>query len=245
MAFPPYPAIRLSLPAHRRVARFLDAFKPDLVHVATEGPLGLVGRRYALRHGVPLVTSYHTHFPRYCRDYGVPVLEPAVWKWVAWFHRPAVMTHVPGSEALESLREHGVKATLWGRGVDTQKFHHRHRDPALRKRLGVADDEALVLHVGRLAAEKNLDVLVRAFAIAHEALGSRARFVIAGEGPGARTIADQLPFAIRLGFLDPARLSALYASADLVVLGAPVPACYEGRVLAEAFETVEPAVLSA
>jgi glycosyltransferase involved in cell wall biosynthesis len=210
------------------------------VHVATEGPLGLVGRRYALRRGVPLVTSYHTHFPRYCREYGVPVFEPAVWRWVSWFHRPAVLTHTPGSEARDALRAHGVSAEIWGRGVDTTRFHHGHRDPALRKRLGVADDEALVLHVGRLAPEKNLDVLIQAFSIAHEALGSRARFVIAGEGPKADDIKQKLPWATLLGFLDADRLSALYASSDLAVLPSHTETC--GLVALEAMASGLPVV---
>jgi phosphatidylinositol alpha 1,6-mannosyltransferase len=240
VAFPPYPAIRLSLPAHRRVARFLDEFEPDLVHVATEGPLGLVGRRYALRRGLPLVTSYHTHFPRYCREYGVAALEPVVWKWIAWFHRPAVQTHTPGTEAHDALRRHGVKATLWGQGVDTVRFHHRHRDQELRRRLGVGDDQVLVLHVGRLAAEKNLDVLIRAFAIAHDALGNRARFVIAGEGPYAASIADRLPRALRLGFLGSDHLAALYASADLCVLPSHTETC--GLVALEAMASGLPVI---
>lgn len=240
VAFPPYPAIRLSLPAHRRVARFLDAFRPELVHVATEGPLGLLGRRYALRRNLPLVTSYHTHFPRYCREYGFPALEPAVWRWVTWFHRPAVMTHTPGEEAQSALTSHGVRSVIWGRGVDTTHFHHRRRDSALRRRLGITDDEVLVLHVGRLAPEKNLDVLVRAFAIAHDALGSRARFVIAGEGPGGRALSQRLPWVQRLGFLDRERLSALYASADLCVLPSHTETC--GLVALEAMASGLPVV---
>src|SRR5258705_13643890 len=67
VSFPPYPAIRLSMPKFGAVARFLDPFEPDVVHVATEGPLGLTGRRYAVRRGIPLVTSYHTNFPQYAR----------------------------------------------------------------------------------------------------------------------------------------------------------------------------------
>jgi len=87
--FPPYPAIRLSLPRFRTVARYLDAFQPDLLHVATEGSIGLTGRRYAVRRAVPLVTSYHTNFPQYARHYGAGLLEPLMWRWLRWFHGPA------------------------------------------------------------------------------------------------------------------------------------------------------------
>lgn len=241
MAFPPYPAIRLSVPAHRRVTHFLDQFQPDLVHVVTEGPLGLVGRRYALKRGMPLVTSYHTHFPRYCREYGVPALEPLAWKWISWFHGPAVMTQTPGAHAVEELRRHGVnQVMLWGRGVDTGLFHHQKRSAVIRHRIGAPDDRAVVLHVGRLAREKNLDVLAAAFLEAHQALGPRARFVIAGEGPGRPRLMAQLPFAVFLGFLPVARLAELYASADCCVLPSVTETC--GLVALEAMASALPVV---
>jgi glycosyltransferase involved in cell wall biosynthesis len=240
VAFPPYPAIRLSLPAHRRVAHFLDRFRPDVVHVATEGPLGMVGRRYALRRGVPLVTSYHTHFPRYCREYGLPGLEAAVWRWMSWFHGPAVLTQTPGVDAQAALASHGIPAVVWGRGVDTTAFHHGKRDLPMRRRLGIPDDAVLVLHVGRLAPEKNLDVLIRAFAIAREALGTRACFVIAGEGPWSRRIAEQLPWTLRLGFLERDRLASLYASADLCILPSHTETC--GLVALEAMASGVPVI---
>jgi glycosyltransferase involved in cell wall biosynthesis len=241
MAFPPYPAIRLSLPAPHRVARFLNAFSPELVHVHTEGPLGLIGRRYALARSIPLVTSYHTHFPRYCREYGVPALERTVWSWVARFHRPAAMVHTPGEAARAELAAHGItQAVVWGQGVDTRRFHHARRDDALRRRLGLSPGEIMVLHVGRLAPEKNLDVLISAFALAHEALGSRARFVIAGEGPGEKKIAARLPWAIRLGFLPVDQLADLYASADLCVLPSHTETC--GLVALEAMASGLPVI---
>jgi glycosyltransferase involved in cell wall biosynthesis len=211
------------------------------VHVHTEGPLGLIGRRYALARSIPLVTSYHTHFPRYCREYGVPALERTVWSWVARFHRPAAMVHTPGEAARAELAAHGItQAVVWGQGVDTRRFHHARRDDALRRRLGLSPGEIMVLHVGRLAPEKNLDVLISAFALAHEALGSRARFVIAGEGPGEKKIAARLPWAIRLGFLPVDQLADLYASADLCVLPSHTETC--GLVALEAMASGLPVI---
>ena len=241
LAFPPYPAIRLSLPAPGRLARFLDAFRPDLVHVGTEGPLGLAGRRYALRRQVPLVTSYHTHFPRYCRHYGVPALEPLVWSYVTWFHRPAVMTHTPGEQARSELLAHGLtRAAVWGRGVDTRRFHHERRDMRLRRRLGIADGDVAVLHVGRLAAEKNLDTLVSAWMTAREAVGPRVRFIIAGDGPMGARLSAAMPWAIRFGFLEIPLLATLYASADLCVLPSATETC--GLVALEAMASGLPVI---
>ena len=88
VAFPLYPAVRLSLPRARAVAAFFDAFRPELLHVHTEGPLGLIGRRYALRRRLPLVTTFHTNFPEYSRHYGAGLLEPAIWDSCSGFTAP-------------------------------------------------------------------------------------------------------------------------------------------------------------
>lgn len=231
--FPPYPAIRLSIPQFRAVARFLDAFRPDLVHVATEGPLGLTGRRYAVRSRVPLVTSYHTNFPQYARHYGAGVVEPLVWRWLRWFHRPARLTQTPGEAVRDELRRRDIgNPIVWGRGVDTAHFHPARRSAAWRRWLAGGDDTAIVLHVGRLAPEKNVDVLADAWAAARERLGQRATFVLAGEGPETRRLLARLPWVRHLGFLDRGRLAEVYASADICVLPSKTETC--GLVALEA-----------
>lgn len=241
VAFPPYPAVRLSLPHLHRVARFLDGFGPDLVHIVTEGPLGLIGRHYALRRRVPLATSYHTHFPQYCRHYGFPALERVVWSFLARFHRPARFVHTPGEEARDALRRRGVaQAEVWGRGVDVRHFSPVNRDLATRRRFGARDDQVVVLHVGRLAPEKNLEVLAEAFTLAAEALGPRAVFVVAGDGPAARGLYRQAPFIRILGFLPPGELARVYASADLVVLPSRTETC--GLVALEAMASGLPVI---
>src|SRR6202008_2590358 len=152
---------------------------PDLVHVATEGPLGFLARGWALRQGVPLATSFHTHFPQYARHYGAGWLEPAVWRWLPWFHGPAVMTHTPGTAVRDELLERGLsRAVVWGRGVDSRHFRPDRRDAGWRRHLGVRDDQVLVLHVGRLAPEKNLKLLIDAWLLAAPRLGPRVQLVV-------------------------------------------------------------------
>lgn len=239
--FPPYPAIRFGFAPPGRVARFLDAQAPDLVHVITEGPLGLRGRRYALRHRLPLVTSYHTHFPRYCADYGLPRLEPAVWRWITWFHRAAALVHTPGDEACAALQARGIdRAVVWGRGVDTSFFRPNRRDPTWRAAMGLAPDDVLILHVGRLAAEKNLGVLAEAWGLVHEAFGGRAHFMFAGEGPEEERLRIRMPWARQLGFLGREALAHLYANADLCVLPSTSETC--GLVALEAMASGLPVV---
>lgn len=241
VAFPPYPAIRLSLPAPRRVAHFLGRFNPEVVHVATEGPLGVMGRRWALRHGVPLMTSYHTNFPQYCRHYGFAPLEGAVWRWIARFHKPARVVHTPSQSVRAELRAHGLdQVVVWGNGVDTRAFHHQRRDPALRHALGLADDDVVVLHVGRLAPEKNLDVLTHAYRLAHDALGGRARFLVTGEGPKAAELRRALSFATHLPFLPREDLARLYAASELCVLPSRTETC--GLVALEAMASGIPVI---
>jgi glycosyltransferase involved in cell wall biosynthesis len=241
LPFPPYPSIRLSLPHYGDVTRFLDGFAADVVHAATEGPLGILGRRYALQRGIPLVTSYHTNFPQYARYYGGRLLEPLVWRWLVRFHRAARLTHTPGEAVRDELLRRGIeRAVVWGRGVDTGHFTPALRDAGWRRHLAGADDALIVLHVGRLAPEKNIDVLTESFRLARERLGPRVVFVVAGEGPRRRRVAAHLPFARLMGFLDPWSLATLYASADLCVLPSFTETC--GLVALEAMASGLPVV---
>ena len=241
LAMPLYPDIRLSLPAYRRVAEFFDRFAPHVVHVHTEGTLGAAGREYALRRGLPLVTSYHTNFPQYARHYGLGLLAPAVWRWLERFHRPARLTLTPGEAARDELARRGIAhAMVWGRGVDTQFFQPARRHPSWRRWLAGGDDTVIVLHVGRLAREKNLDVLIQAWHEARQALGQRATFVVAGEGPLAGRVASRVPFVRQLGFLPREDLATLYASADLCVFPSHTETC--GLVALEAMSSGVPVV---
>lgn len=239
--FPPYPAVRLSLPRLRSVRRFLQQFAPQVIHVATEGPLGVIGRRYALERGVPLVTSAHTDFPQYCRYYGAPALEPLAWRFLTWFHRPAALTQTPGRAMRASLQERGVAQTvIWGSGVDTAHFHPGRRTPWFRRLLRLRDDAVLVLHVGRLAPEKELDVLLAAWELVHDTAGPETQFLIAGDGPLAGRVDRFAPWIRRLGFLDRDELADLYANADLCVLPSRTETC--GLVALEAMASGLPVV---
>ena len=239
--FPPYPAIRLSHPRIRTIQRFLQQFAPQVVHVATEGPLGVIGRHWALGRGVPLVTSSHTDFPQYCRYYGAPALEPLVWRFLAWFHRPAALTHAPGRAMRASLVARGVAHTVvWGSGVDTSHFRPERRTPSIRRLMGLRDDAVVVLHVGRLAPEKELDVLLAAWGLVHDAAGLETQFVVAGDGPLAARVDESAPWIRRLGFLDRDELADLYANADVCMLPSRTETC--GLVALEAMASGLPVI---
>ena len=239
--FPPYPAIRLSWPRPGQVARFFDAFQPELMHVHTEGPLGLAGRRYAVERGLPLLSSFHTNFPQYAAQYRAGALAPLVWRWLAWFHRPSSAVLTPGEEIRADLERHSIgRARVWGRGVDIRHFRPDRRDGRWRAELAGSPHRPVVLHVGRLAPEKNLDMLIASWRDARERVGDRATFVVAGEGPLRERIAAELPFVRWLGFLSRDELARLYASADLCVLPSHTETC--GLVALEAMASGIPVI---
>jgi hypothetical protein len=148
---PSYAAVRLSWPFGRGVSRFISRFAPDVLHVATEGPLGAFARAYAVRHGVPLVTSFHTNFPSYAARYFGPWAVAPTRRYLRWFHGPARATQTPSEVTCAELRRLGIpRPMLWGRAVDSRLFHPARRSAHRRHQLAIGD-RLLVLHVGRLA----------------------------------------------------------------------------------------------
>lgn len=237
---PGYPQVRLSFPWLRGLHRRLDEFQPDVIHAVTEGPLGLFGRRHAMQRRLPLVSSFHTDFPRYAARYlGAWAVGPTR-SYLRWFHNAARFTQTPSEITRDELRATGMpRATVWGRGVDTTLFRPDRRSATRRAMMG-AEGKVLVLHVGRIAVEKDVATLVRAFAQARARLGDRAVFSIAGDGPKAAWVRAQTPWAHHLGFIDRQRLADLYADADLFVFPSPTETC--GLVALEALASGVPVI---
>src|SRR5205807_6390931 len=178
---------------------------PSQWRVTRQGRLGRRGPAWARRPDVPVVTRFPSRSPKYARHYGVPVLEPLIWRWLMWFHGPARLTHTPGEFIRDELVARGLRwATVWGRGVDPRRFHPGNRDPYWRARLRANDDQVLILHVGRLAPEKNLDVLIDCWKLGRAIFGSRAVWAIAGRGPLAQRLAAEPPWVRRAGIRRPA-----------------------------------------
>lgn len=217
---PGYRDVRVALPAWGAVRRALREFAPDVVHCATEFVVGRLGMAAARRAGIPVVTSYHTDFVRYTDRYGIPWMRRPVTAWLGRFHRGAALTLTPSASAQRDVEALGAPhVTLWGRGIDTDAFHPRHRSAALRERLSHGA-RCLFLHVGRLAPEKDVGVLLDAFDQVRAALPpDTVRLLIAGDGPSAAALRRRAgPQVTFLGAVDRARdLPALYASCDAFV----------------------------
>lgn len=237
---PGYGAVRLSMPFGDDVHGALTAFNPDVVHLVTEGPIGVLGRRWANRADVPMVSSFHTDFPRYAARYAGGWAVGPVKRYLRWFHGAARLTQTPSDATRDELVAMGIpRAVAWGRGVDTRRFTPTRRDEARRASRG-AGEVPLVLHVSRLAVEKDVATLVAAFRLAHARVGDGARFVVAGDGPKAPWVRAMLPFAEHEGFLQRDRLADLYADADVFVFPSPTETC--GLVVLEAMASGVPVI---
>ncbi len=220
MPLPGYPDLRLSRVRAGSIRRAIGDFKPDLVHCATEFVIGRAGQRLAIEAGIPVVSSYHTDFSRYTVSYGVPWLRKPVARYLARYHRRSSRVYSPGRPAAEDLRRLEIEQVeVWGRGVDTARFHPDRRNEGAHGLPHPDPDCFTLLHVGRLAAEKGVDRIIEAF----EAARSRwedptrwIRLVVAGRGP--REDALRLAAGPRVTFLGnldrDTELPALYASAD-------------------------------
>lgn len=202
---PTYPEIRLAFVRSSVIGKAIAQFRPDAVHLATEGPLCLAARRWCLRSGVPFTTAYHTHFPDYVsRRTGLPAAW--FWRYIRWFHGPARAVLVSTRSVRQQLRAHGIaQVRRWGRGVDLNAFSPDAAPPPLFANL----PRPIMLSVGRVAIEKNLEAF-----LACDHPGSK---VVVGDGPARAALERAYPDVHFLGPLFGAELAGAYAGADLFV----------------------------
>jgi len=215
MPIPRYPQLRLGLPAPRSMRRLWSAEPPALVHIATEGPLGWSALRTARAMGLPVTSDFRTHFDAYSAHYGIGWLRRPIASYLKRFHNRTAATMVPTRALRDRLALAGFeRLSVVGRGIDTTLFDPARRDPALRARWGADPDAPVVLHVGRLAPEKNPLALGATFeAIRRRA--PRARLVLVGDGPSRARLQQRFPDAIFAGMRAGVDLATHYASADL------------------------------
>lgn len=215
LPIPRYPELRFGLPCNRRLRGRWQQRRPDAVYVATEGPLGWSAVRVAKALGIRVVTGLHTRFDDFVGHYGARWLRPLAFAWLRRFHNRADVTLVPTAELQQFLHQRGFRCVQQlARGVDSERFNPQHRDLALRARWGLAADQLAVLHVGRMAAEKNLPLVASAFSrIQQSAPG--ARMIWVGDGPELAALRTAHPQHVFAGMQHGLALSQHYASADL------------------------------
>ena len=201
---PTYPDIRLSLLPGRRVRMRIRNFAPQALHIATEGPLGLAARAYALRHRLPYTTAYHTRFPEYVHA-RTRIPLAATYRFLRWFHGPARAVMVPTEVVRRDLLAYGFpasKVVLWARGVELDIFKP---GPAMAHDL----TRPIFLYVGRVAVEKNIEAFLRL-----DLPGSKW---VAGDGPSLAKLKAEFPEVRFTGVLGQAELATLYNAADVFV----------------------------
>jgi len=215
IALPRYEGLKMGLPAKAALGRLWTRHRPDVVQIATEGPLGWSALAAANKLQLPVASDFHTNFHSYSNHYGLGLLRRAIVAYLRKFHNKAAVTLVPTAGIRRELLAHGYEnIEIIGRGVDTQLFHPGRRDASLRAQWGVDDNGTAVLYVGRLAAEKNLALVFRAFDAMREAHPA-TRLILVGDGPERAGWQAKRPDAIFCGTRIGEDLAAHYASADV------------------------------
>ena len=233
LPLPGYRGLRFGLPAWRRLRLRWQQTRPDAVYIATEGPLGHAALHVAERLGIPTLTGFHTQFQQYCSHYGVGLLMRPIAHALRRFHNRSNATLVPTRSLQRDLARDGFRnLRVLSRGVDTGRFSPAHRSDALRQSWGCNNDTVVALYVGRIAAEKNIDLALEAFDRIHRC-GTDSQCVLVGDGPELSQLRERHPGHIFTGAKIGHELAVHYASADLFVF----PSATEtfGNVLTEAF----------
>ncbi|HEY5290134.1 MAG TPA: glycosyltransferase family 1 protein [Caulobacteraceae bacterium] len=233
------PEYRLTLGLTPALRRRLEAFAPDIVHIATPDVLGHQALAFGRTMGAAVVASYHTRYETYLKDYGLKFLEDFVAARLRSFYGACDEVYAPSASMANSLIADGFadNIAVWGRGVDTQRFDPARRSAAFRATIGAADGTPVIAFVGRLVREKRLDTLAGVM----EGLRDVAHLpLIVGDGPDRSMLQRAAPGAVFTGFLDGDELAVAYASSDIFLF--PSDTETFGAVTLEAMASGLPAV---
>ncbi|MDJ1168846.1 glycosyltransferase [Roseofilum sp. BLCC_M154] len=238
MPLPWYPELKMAFP-RPAIGEAIADFDPDLIHVANPAILGLAGLYYGKKFDIPLVASYHTHLPQYLQHYGLGVLEPVLWELLKGAHNQADLNLCTSSVMVQELINHEIeRVDLWQRGVDTELFHPSLASREMRDRLSQGHpDSPLLLYVGRLGAEKEID---RIKPVLESIPG--ARLALVGDGPNRAVLEEHFAGTPThfVGYLRGQTLASAFASADAFVFPSSTETL--GLVLLEAMAAGCPVV---
>jgi glycosyltransferase involved in cell wall biosynthesis len=238
---PMYPELKLA-PPNPSIRPVLEEFQPDLIHVVNPAILGLGGLYYAKSLKIPLVASYHTHLPQYLQHYGLGLLEPLLWELLKGAHNQADLNLCTSNAMVKELSSHGIeRVDLWQRGVDTELFQPDLANPEMRSHLSQGHPESpLLLYVGRLGAEKEIDRIKPILAAIPD-----ARLALVGDGPNRQQLEEHFAGTPThfVGYLRGKKLASAFASADAFIFPSRTETL--GLVLLEAMAAGCPVVAAA
>jgi len=215
MPIPRYPDLKLGFPSKKSLVQAWSQKRPDIVHIATEGPLGWSALRAARVLRLPVTSDFRTNFQSYSHHYGIGWLQKPIVAYLRKFHNRTLCTMVPTQAMHEQLHRLGfLNLQVVARGVDTHMFTPSKRSLALRSTWQADENTLVLLSVGRLATEKNLDLSVKTY-LALKQNQRRVKLVFCGDGPYRSKLQADCPDAIFMGMVTHAQLAVAYASADL------------------------------
>lgn len=195
---PGYPGLQWGQVSMHKLLRHWRRQRPDVLYIATEGPLGLSALRAARRLGIAVVSGFHTNFQLYTAPYGLGLLKHALTHYLRWFHNRTHTTLVPSISQRQTLQRRGFERLgLLARGVDSHLFNPARRSQTLREHWGLGNEDIALMYVGRLAVEKNLGLLRRSVEALCQAYPQRRiRLIVVGDGPQRAALEQQLPQAV-------------------------------------------------
>ena len=217
MPIPRYPELKLGLPSKKTLVKTWTLRRPDVVHIATEGPLGWSALQATKVLKLPVTSDFRTNFHSYSKHYGVGWLRKPIVAYLRKFHNATACTMVPTKELMRTLSENGfANLKVVSRGVDTKLFNISKRDTSLRSSWGATDNTKVLISVGRMAPEKNLDQVIKTYE-ALKVTGQAFKLVMVGDGPLKEQFQKRYPEIIFPGMLSQTNLAAYYASSDLFI----------------------------
>lgn len=229
---PGYPELRFGFPAGGRILKLWQDTPPDAIYIATQGPLGWSALKIAKRLNIPVTSGFHTNFHLYSRYYGLGWLSALIALYLRRFHSRTRRTLAPTRQTIREIELLGIKnATLLSRGVDAQRFSPDHRSATLRAQWGAGESAPVMLYVGRVAAEKNVELAISAFRRSQKEV-PESRLVVVGSGPLLDKLKERNPDIIFTGSLTGTPLYEHYASADIFLF--PSQSDTFGNVILEA-----------
>ncbi|KJV44180.1 glycosyl transferase [Acinetobacter indicus] len=243
-SIPKYGHLQFGWPQLYKLSTAMDEFEPDIVHVVTEGPLGLAALQVAKSKQIPVSSGFHSAFQDFSRFFDLAFLVKPIQRYLCWFHNNTQLTCVPSTDTEQSLRQFGVEGPLVvvGRGVDVDRFSPQHRSEALRSRWGADEQTRVLLYVGRVSPEKEVNVVIDAYRAMQSIAKCPTKLVVVGDGPdlkhleGLNTDGE----VIFMGSLSGQKLAEAYASADVFVFASQVETF--GNVVLEAMASGLPVV---
>ncbi|CAM4206684.1 glycosyltransferase family 4 protein [Acinetobacter pragensis] len=243
-AIPRYPSLKFGWPQFLKVSSAIDDFTPDVVHVVTEGPLGLAALQAAKAKNIPVSSGFHSAFQDFSRFFDLAFLLKPIQRYLCWFHNNTQLTCVPSKDTAQTLQDLGVHCPMAvvGRGVDVECFNPKYASGQLRQRWGADEQTAVLLYVGRLSPEKEVNVIIHAFIARQKVSRQKTVLVIVGDGPEREKLQrlSQSAPVIFMGSLSGHQLSEAYASADAFVFASQLETF--GNVVLEAMASGLPVV---